>query len=117
MVDSLNPAIMATWCHELDTTGHSGAHRLRTLDDLGTLGRMTTGIASSKARENRLRRTAERRGLRLVKSRRRDPRALDYGSWYITDASTSGLLTSEHGIDLDQVEAWLNEDTTQCSRA
>ena len=32
-----------------------------------------------KVRENRLRRMAERQGYALRKSRRRDPRALDYG--------------------------------------
>lgn len=32
-----------------------------------------------KVRENKIRRMAERQGYRLVKSRRRDPRATDYG--------------------------------------
>ena len=34
-----------------------------------------------KAREMQLRRAAERQGLKLVKSRRRDPRAIGYGRW------------------------------------
>jgi hypothetical protein len=38
-----------------------------------------------KARENLLRRMAERQGLRLVKSGRRDPRALGYGQFAIID--------------------------------
>lgn len=33
-----------------------------------------------KVRENRLRRMAERQGYKLEKSRRRDPRAKDYGT-------------------------------------
>jgi len=34
--------------------------------------------AAEKVREARLRRMTERRGLKLVKSRRRDPLAVDY---------------------------------------
>jgi hypothetical protein len=43
-------------------------------------------VTAEKVRENRLRRMAERQGLELRKSRRRDPRAKDYGRWYIVDA-------------------------------
>jgi hypothetical protein len=32
-----------------------------------------------KVRENRLRRMAQRRGMQLQKSRRRDPNAIDFG--------------------------------------
>lgn len=42
-------------------------------------------MTAEKVRENRLRRMAERQGLELRKSRRRDPRAKDYGRWYIVD--------------------------------
>jgi hypothetical protein len=42
-------------------------------------------VTAEKVRENRLRRMAERQGLELRKSRRRDPRAKDYGRWYIVD--------------------------------
>lgn len=38
---------------------------------------------SIKVRENRLRRMAERQGLRLVKSRRRDPLAVDFGRYRV----------------------------------
>lgn len=38
-----------------------------------------------KVRENRLRRVAERRGYTLMKSRRRDPLALDYGKYWLLD--------------------------------
>lgn len=36
---------------------------------------------AEKVRENRLRRWAEDQGYRLEKSRRRDPRAKDYGTY------------------------------------
>jgi hypothetical protein len=41
---------------------------------------------SIKVRENRLRRMAERQGLRLVKSRRRDPLAIDFGRYRVETA-------------------------------
>jgi hypothetical protein len=66
---------------------------------------------SEKVRENRLRRMAGRQGYRLEKSRRRDPRALDYDRYYITDISTrtvvTGLIADRHGMSLDDVEAYL----------
>ena len=41
-----------------------------------------------KIRENRLRRMAERQGVKLQKSRRRDPHALDYGTYRLIDPSS-----------------------------
>ena len=41
---------------------------------------------SEKVRENRLRRMTERQGFRFVKSRRRDPRAVDFGKYRIETA-------------------------------
>ena len=38
-----------------------------------------------KVLENRLRRMADRQGFRLVKSRRRDPRARDFGTYSLVD--------------------------------
>ncbi len=66
----------------------------------------------SKVRENRLRRMADRQGLTLTKSRRRDPRALDYGKWTITSQTEPGwqvaeLVGHEHGLTLDELEAQL----------
>lgn len=40
---------------------------------------------TERTRENRLRRMAERQGVQLVKSRRRDPRATDYGRYYLSN--------------------------------
>ena len=66
-----------------------------------------------KVRENRLRRMAHRRGFRLMKSRRRDPDAIDYGLYALIDVETGG---SEHAhgpisecvLTLDDVKEWLS---------
>ena len=66
---------------------------------------MTTNTAAptEKAHENRLRRMAERQGLELRKSRRRDPRALDFGRFQLTRGRT--MLVDTKG--LDEIEAYL----------
>ena len=43
-----------------------------------------------RTRENRARRVAERRGYRLEKTRRRDPQAIDYGTFYLISLATGG---------------------------
>ena len=63
-----------------------------------------------KVRENRLRRMADRQGYALKKSGRRDPRAIDYGKYWITDPATNGMLTDEKGLSLDEIEQWLTSD-------
>lgn len=65
-----------------------------------------------KTRETRLRRMAERQGLALHKNRRRDPRALDFGEYYISDPNTSALVAGDHHSlpDLGAVERWLTEE-------
>lgn len=64
-----------------------------------------------KIRENRVRRMAARRGLHIVKSRRRDSHALGYGGYMIVDVATNsvvaGELDSPRSLNLDQVEDWL----------
>lgn len=66
-----------------------------------------------KIRENRLRRIAERQGLAVQKSRRRDPRALDYGKYRIIDPEINGVVAGaspwNYSMDLDEVEEWLND--------
>lgn len=67
---------------------------------------------AEKVRENRLRRMAARQGLRYQVSRRRDPRAIDYGRVWLADARTNGLVAEftpgvGPGTVLDQVEAFL----------
>jgi hypothetical protein len=57
--------------------------------------------------ENRLRHAAQRQGLRLVKSRRRDPRALDFGTYQLVDGDTDAVvligLPRGYGLGLDDV--------------
>jgi hypothetical protein len=60
---------------------------------------------SDKVRENRLRRMAQRQGLTLTKSRRRDPRAVDYGQWLVTKAANNSLQATLG--NLDEVERFL----------
>jgi len=66
---------------------------------------------AEKIRENRLRRMAERQGYALVKSKRRDPRALGYAGFMIVEPYTNtivyGEIDSDQALTLDQVEAWL----------
>jgi len=69
-------------------------------------------MSVDKTRENRLRRMARRQGLELQKSRRRDPRALDYGGYQLTDRESSSLVFGEiagtaFGASLDDIEAFL----------
>jgi hypothetical protein len=63
---------------------------------------------TDKTRETRLRRMAQRQGLTLVKSRRRDPRATDYGTYVLADENK--VLVVWGGLDLDDIERALNED-------
>lgn len=69
-----------------------------------------------KARENRLRRAGERRGgYRLVRCRRRDPLAVGYGTYYITDA-TDRIVAGDpvkFGLTLNDVEMWLKRIPAQ----
>lgn len=59
-------------------------------------------------RENRSRRAAARQGLRLAKLRRRDPRALGYGRWYLRNAEGRLLAGDEQtGASLAEVERCL----------
>jgi hypothetical protein len=65
-------------------------------------------MTAQKIRENRLRRMAERQGLRLEKSRRRDKRAYDYGTYQLIDPYTNALVASGnqhgYGLSLDEIE-------------
>lgn len=71
---------------------------------------MTTEI---KVKENRLRRAADRQGLRLSKSRTRDPNGMDFGLYALIDHRTGGLAHPAlaerwvHALTLDEVEDWL----------
>ncbi|MCB1343128.1 MAG: hypothetical protein KDK24_19070 [Pseudooceanicola sp.] len=65
-----------------------------------------------KVRENKLRRMAERQGLRLCKSKRRDPMARDFGKYHIVDDRNVvifGIGHDQFEATLDQVEDFLTE--------
>ena len=67
-----------------------------------------------KIRTNRLRKMARRQGLRLSKTRRRDPRAIDYDGWMVIDMFTNravyGGQPYAYSATLDEVEAYLLRD-------
>ena len=67
---------------------------------------------SEKGRENRLRRMAERQGLRLERSRRHDKRASSYGLYALKTWTTRQLVSEpgvrdDHAWTLDEVERYL----------
>jgi hypothetical protein len=69
---------------------------------------------ADKSRETRLRRMADRQGLALHKNRRRDPRAKDYGLFWLRwidsptpDSSHDAWVGYPNGFDIDQLEAYL----------
>ena len=62
-----------------------------------------------KIRENRIRRMAVRQMLRLEKSRRRDPRAVDYGGY--RNVVVLGATSFAYSATLDDVEAYLTNPT------
>ncbi|MCY3826910.1 MAG: hypothetical protein OXL96_00285 [Candidatus Poribacteria bacterium] len=67
-------------------------------------------MASLKVKEDRLRRTARRRGKILLKTRRRDPGAFDYGLYAVLDSHTRTPVPwlyrdSVYVFTLDQAEA------------
>lgn len=70
-------------------------------------------MPEEKARENRLRRMADRRGYRLVKSRRRDPGALEYGGYMLIKIENNFVACGQgnagrgYAADLDEIEAFL----------
>lgn len=67
-----------------------------------------------KAAENLARRMSARYGLKLEKSRRRDPRALGYGTYQLTDRDANTIissgLSSGYGLSLSEIFQALTED-------
>ena len=67
--------------------------------------------AEFKVFENRLRRMAKRQGLRLEKTRRRDPRALDYGKYMLVNVETNAVVfgadSGRMDVTLDRIAAYL----------
>jgi hypothetical protein len=72
-------------------------------------------MTEEKVLENRLRRVADRRGLRLVKSRSRDAHAVDYGRYALIDVATGGAINpaiAERWVcswTIDEVKAYLQD--------
>jgi len=68
-------------------------------------------MTTERSREARLRRMAERQDMKLIKSRRRDPRAYDFGLYLLADrrtgAAVAGADAGRHTYDLDDVEHFL----------
>lgn len=64
--------------------------------------------------EARLRRAVQRQGYSLHRSRRRDPRATDYGTYMIVNPETNTVeaygLSNGYGLDLEDVARWINDD-------
>ena len=71
-------------------------------------------MTAEKVRENRMRRRLERRGYRLMKSRRRDPDALEYGTYQVIEIRHNSLAFGDtnhgFGMSLEDVEDWLNRE-------
>lgn len=82
------------------------SERILTDVDLNGLG--YTGF---KVYENRCRRAAERQGFQLVKSRSRDPRAVDFGRYVLINNATgiveAGELGSSQALTLTEVAEFL----------
>lgn len=70
---------------------------------------IVSSVTYDRVRDNRLRRMADRQGLVLRRSRRRDPRAIDYGRYWLTDARTGRLLSPKAGLTIDDVEVFLTD--------
>ena len=75
---------------------------------------------TEKVRENRVRRIAARQGFQLIKSRRRDPRAYDYGTYMLAHPQTNTLVIGggpgNGGLSLDEMETslWDGTDWKHC---
>ncbi len=71
----------------------------------------TNDAAVDKVRENKVRRAAARQGLKVMKSRARDSRALDFGCYALTDAATNvivaGVAMGRLAFNLDDIEEYV----------
>lgn len=71
---------------------------------------------TEKVRENKLRRMADRQGLRLARSRSRDENAMDFGLYALIDIQTNGAVNpaiAQRWVcswTLDEVEEYLTSD-------
>jgi hypothetical protein len=72
-----------------------------------TTRHVSENMVTQRAIEVRLRRAAERRGLRIEKSKLRDPGAIGFGTWRIIDARTGRVVAADrrngYGLTLEDV--------------
>lgn len=77
-------------------------------------------MSTEKARENRLRRAAARQGFGIVKSRRRDSRATDFGGYMLVNVATNyiefGGSPNAFSCSLDEIEKYLRSPKKPRSR-
>jgi hypothetical protein len=78
-------------------------------------GGMTSRDVSTNERtqEARVRRKAARQALAVQRSRRRDPRAVDYGLYCVVDVRTKAVVAGTQeacSMTLDEVERYLDGD-------
>jgi hypothetical protein len=71
-------------------------------------------MSERKSRENHLRRLAERQGLALRKSRRRNSEAPDYGMFQLVEPGSNRVVAGDephaYSLSLEDVERWLTND-------
>jgi hypothetical protein len=74
-----------------------------------------------KVLENKLRRAAVRQGLRLEKSRMRDPRAITFGTYRLIDESSNTVAAGDqnggYGLTLDDIARHLGQWKTVDAKA
>jgi hypothetical protein len=69
-------------------------------------------VTKEKVRENRVRRMAQRQGLRLERSRSRDPQTDIYGTYHLVDPNRNLVLWGDrdaYGLSLDEIEIALRD--------
>ena len=70
-----------------------------------------------KVREDRVRRIAHRWGMRLIKSRRRDPQAVGFGTYWIAKDVPPELRDSIRGSEVVYAPAASDDDSKPCQMA
>jgi hypothetical protein len=70
-------------------------------------------MTEEKVLENRIRRVAQRRGMKVVKSRRRDSRSVDYGGYMLIDVATNSVILGGSPIAFsataEEIDSYLNK--------
>lgn len=90
---------------EVERLVKKAAMRLDRWDEAGNWP--PSADTAEKTRETRLRRIAERRGMRLKKSRQRDPRGLEHGKYWLVGGPGDNAVEL---VDLDGVQRYLNDE-------